>query len=123
MPTKASKTKTATPRERREFTAKVKCEAVLSLWAERRSPSEVCKELQISWQQLQNWQHRAMEAMLDALEPRTSSAERAPALSTRVGKLLEQTERKVSRKSSMEKRLDKLQKLSEAKPDTPATHP
>lgn len=94
-------------RERREFPARVKCEAVLALWSDRRTPTEICEELEIPWQQLQNWQGQALEAMIIRLEPRPTMSE--PALSKRLQKLLEQTEARTSRKSRLEERLEKIQ--------------
>ena len=53
MSTNAKAKTTGSAKERRAFPARVKCEAVLSVWAERRRPLEVCRELGIPWQQLQ----------------------------------------------------------------------
>jgi hypothetical protein len=69
-------------------TALDKCKAVLSVWSERRKPSEICRELSIQWSILEHWQNRAMEGMLQALEPRIN-LERGPALSPRLASLIE----------------------------------
>lgn len=108
MSTKAKK-RVGRP-ERRVFPAKIKCEAVLSVWAERRKPSEVCGELGIPWQQLQSWQRQALEAMMERLRPRQEAEQRGPALGARVEKLLAKTERRVNRQNKLEKRLETIQK-------------
>jgi len=102
------------PRQRtlRQWTARVKAEAVLAVWTERRKPSEICKELEIGWTTLDNWQSRALEAMLEVLEPRERKEERAPALSARLQELLQRKARKPSEtavSARLEKRLDTLQ--------------
>jgi len=102
------------PRQRtlRQWTAREKAEAVLALWTERRKPSEICKELEIGWTTLDNWQSRALEAMLEVLEPRERKEERAPALSARLQELLQRKARKPSEtavSTRLEKRLDTLQ--------------
>ena len=54
--------------------------AVLSVWAERRKPSEICRSLNVKWAQLRNWEDRALQGMLQALAPRRRR-EQAPPLS------------------------------------------
>lgn len=82
-------------KERTVRSAREKCQAVLSLWMRRRRPSEICKELNIPANLLSNWQERALEGMLGALEPRTRrQEERGPMLDPRMEQLLE---RKVTR--------------------------
>ena len=51
-------------------TAQEKRQAVLTLWTERRKPGEVCREMGVAWGVFQQWQDRAMEGMLLALQPR-----------------------------------------------------
>jgi transposase-like protein len=88
-------------------TAQEKCRAVLSVWAERRKPGEVCRELGVAWAQLNHWQGQAMEGMLLALEPRMR-VDRGVALSPRLAVLLERKSRQGSVKG-LEKRLARLQ--------------
>src|SRR5512136_1355301 len=64
-----------------------KCRAVLSVWTERRKPGEICRELGVAWTVLSQWQARAMEGMLLALQPRVP-IERGVALSPRLAVLL-----------------------------------
>jgi hypothetical protein len=104
MSTKKSETSpgTATPKPPRsaskapyrQHSGREKTEAVLALWSERRKPAELCRELEITWQQLLNWQQRALSVMMQALEPRVRQEEqRPPALGSRLRKLLEQQAR------------------------------
>lgn len=82
-----------------------KCRAALSVWTERRKPVEICRELSIPWMVLSQWQKRAMEGMLQALEPRVS-LEKGPALSRRLQILT----------STVQGRLEKtLSKVQEAR--------
>jgi transposase len=72
-----------------EYTAQQKCRAVLSVWTERRKPGEICRELGVGWSLLNQWQERAMEGMLMALQPRISAMEKTVALNSRLAVLLE----------------------------------
>jgi transposase-like protein len=86
-------------------TPEEKCRAVLLVWTERRKPGEVCRELGVDWGVLQQWQGRAMEGMLLALQPRVQ-VERGVALSPRLAVLLKKSQ------AGMMKRLDqRLKKL------------
>lgn len=76
-------------RSTRQYTALEKCRAVLAVWTERRSVSEICKELGVSWTHLSNWQDKALAGMVKALETRRRDREqKLPALSERLQKLL-----------------------------------
>jgi transposase-like protein len=68
-------------------TAEEKCRAVLSVWTERRKPREVCQEMGVAWSLLSQWQARAMEGMLLALQPRVPG-KRGVALNPRLAVLL-----------------------------------
>jgi hypothetical protein len=81
-------------------TVEEKCWAVLLVWTERRKPGEVCRELGVDWGMLKQWQDRAMEGMLMALQPRVQ-VERGVALSPRLAVLLKRSQ------AGMMKRLDK----------------
>jgi hypothetical protein len=96
------------------YGAMQKCQAVLSIWTERRRPAEICRELQIPWMVLSHWQRRAMEGMLQALEPRVR-LEKGPALSPRLQAMLEK-KRLSLLKATAQGRLEKtLSKAQEAK--------
>jgi transposase-like protein len=87
-------------------TPEEKCRAVLLVWTERRKPGEVCRELGVEWGILQQWQDRAMEGMLVALQPRLP-VERGLALSPRLAVLLKRSQAGVMKR--LDKRLKKLQ--------------
>jgi len=89
-------------------TAEEKCRAVLSVWTERRKPGEVCQELGVAWSVLSQWQERAMEGMLLALQPRVS-VEKGVALSPRLAVLLERKNKRGVMKG-LERRLTRLQR-------------
>ncbi len=99
-----------------------KCRAVLSVWTERRKPGEVCRELGVARKILQQWEDRAMEGMLLALQPRVA-VERGVALSPRLAVLLEKKcqaavvrglDRRLKR---LDKRLRKVQGDLKAPPE------
>jgi len=88
-------------------TAEERCRAVLSVWTERRKPGEVCRELGVTWNLLNQWQDQAMEGMLLALQPRVS-VEKAVALNPRLAVLLERKSKGGAMKG-LERRLVRLQ--------------
>lgn len=91
------------------ISAAARCKAVLSVWSERRKPSEVCRELEVNWAVLRQWETRALEAMLQALQPRQRQETR-PELSRHLVKLMAKKEAVVEAASSrLERRLEKLQ--------------
>jgi len=71
----------------KEYSAAQRAEAVLKIWAERQTPAQICREMMITWTILNQWEKRAMEGMLQALEPRVR-LDRGPALSSRLQNLL-----------------------------------
>jgi hypothetical protein len=108
------KIKVEKKRQTISYGAMEKCKAVLSVWTEKRRPAEVCRELSIPWMILSQWQKRAMEGMLQALEPRVS-LDRGPALSSRLQAMLER-KRLTLLTSTVQGRLEKtLSKAQEAK--------
>jgi len=94
-------------------TAEEKCRAVLSVWTERRKPGEVCRELGVAWSVLNQWQERAMEGMLLALEPRVA-VRKAVALNSRLALLLERKS-KAGGMKGLERRLARVQGIAAAK--------
>jgi transposase-like protein len=86
-----------------------KCRAVLSVWTEKRKPAAVCRELGVKWTILMHWQNRALEGMLQALEPRRN-LEQGTALSPRLQALLEHREKNLQERSAgrLESRLDAI---------------
>jgi transposase-like protein len=94
-------------------TAEEKCRAVLSIWTEKRKPGEVCREMGVAWGILSQWQERAMEGMLLALQPRVA-AHKELALTPRLAVLLER-KIKGGAMTKLERRLVRLQE-SQVKP-------
>lgn len=96
-------------------TAEEKCQAVLSIWTERRKPGEVCREMGVTWGIVKQWQDRAMEGMLLALQPRVQ-VERGVALSPRLAVLLEKKSQ-AGKIKGLDRRLKKLQKNIKVSPE------
>jgi len=111
---KAERPGTEEKKGRLGHTAEQKCRAVLSVWTERRKIGEVCRELGIPWSLLNQWQDRAMEGMLLALQPRVP-VEKGVALNPRLAVLLERKSKGGAIKG-LERRLAKLQGSPVAKP-------
>jgi transposase-like protein len=88
-------------------TPEERCRAVLSVWTERRKPGEVCRELGVTWNLLNQWQDQAMEGMLLALQPRVSE-DKGVALNPRLAVLLERKS-KGGEMKGLERRLARLQ--------------
>ena len=103
-----SKRKTRTRNQSPSLTvsAEEKVQAVLAVWTERVKPVEVCRQLGINWITFKQWQDRAMEGMLQALEGRVNLAGGA-VLSPRLQALITKR-RMASGSSKLESRLAKL---------------
>ena len=98
-----------TKKEPLPYNAQQRAQAVLSIWSERRRTREVCRELAIHPSALYAWERRALQAMLQALEPARGQEPR-PALSPKLERLLvRQTLQQKGRMAKLEKRLAKLQ--------------
>ena len=95
-------------------TAAEKCRAVLSVWTEKRRLGEVCRELGVAWSSLNQWQDRAMEGMLMALQPRVV-VDKDVALNPRLAVLLERKIKGGAMKG-LDRRLAKLQGSPVVKP-------
>ena len=57
-----------TRRPAKVFSAQQKAQAVLAAWTEKLSQMEICRQMEVNYMTFQNWQSRAMEGMLQALE-------------------------------------------------------
>jgi hypothetical protein len=114
---KLSETTKARPGVSLSLTAMDKCKAVLSVWTEKRKPSQVCKELGVKWTILMHWQNRAMEGMLQALEPRRNLS-KGVALSPRLQAILAHREKNLLARSAghLEPRLSSRLDAIAAKP-------
>ena len=93
-------------------TAAEKTQAVLAVWTERVKPATVMRSLGISWVTLQQWQDRAMEGMLQALESRVNLADGA-ALSPRLKSLLQKRQMAAGREK-LTARLERIQEIAPA---------
>jgi hypothetical protein len=94
-----------------------KVQAVLAVWTERCKPAEVCRQLNINWVTFNQWQQRAMEGMLQALETRVNLT-RGEALSPRLQALLQHRQRTVTA-AKLTSRLEQINKIANL-PPTPA---
>jgi hypothetical protein len=88
-------------------TAQDKVQAVLAVWTERCKPIDVCRQLNINWITFQQWQRRAMEGMLQALENRINLS-KGEALSPRLRTLLQQQQRTLN-PARLSNRLEQIQ--------------
>jgi len=119
--TKNSSTTSNSPKPKRphlpapSYSAQEKAQAVLSVWTERCTASEVCRQLHLTWITFQQWQQRAMEGMLQALEPRVNLAKGA-ALSPRLLALLQ----KRQTAANTRKLAQRLEQIQLVKPQEPA---
>ena len=89
------------------YSAQEKAQAILQVWTERCKGSDVCRELKINWATFQQWQDRAMEGMLQALEPRVHLA-RGAVLSPRLLSLL-QKRQTAAKAQKLSQRLEQIQ--------------
>ena len=104
-----------TPRVASSHTAAEKAQAVLAIWTERVKTAEVMKTMGVTYLTLQQWQERAMEGMLQALEPRVNLANGA-ALSPRIRALMDKRQQQIG-KEKLTRRLAELQEVApEGKP-------
>ena len=93
------------------YSAQDKAQAILRVWTERCKPTEVCRELDIKWITFHQWQRRAMEGMLQALEPRVNLA-KGQALSPRLQALLLRRQQTINTR----KIVQRLEQIQLAKP-------
>ena len=102
-------------RMKHNFSALQKCQAVLSIWTERRKPGEVSKEMGVNWTILNHWQDRALKGMLQALESRVN-LEQGPALPPRLQTMLEKRKKIVENTSPQAKKLtERLAEIEKSK--------
>ena len=89
------------------WSAAQRVEAVLKIWSERGTPSQICREMNITWTILNHWQQRAMEGMLQALEPGVR-LDKGQTLSPRLQELIRK--RSAIPKEKLAARLRRLEK-------------
>ncbi len=93
-----------------------KAQAVLAVWTERCKPAEVCRQLGIPWITFNQWQHRALEGLLQALESRVNLAQ-GEALSPRLQALLRQQQQSANL-GRLSARLEQVQKVAPKPPES-----
>jgi hypothetical protein len=96
VPTTSEKTeqrkRTALPNN---LSAQDTVKAMLAVWTERCKSAVVCRQLNINWNTFNQWQQRAREGMLQALENRVNLA-KGEALSPRLQVSLQNRQRSVT---------------------------
>jgi transposase-like protein len=97
------------------YSAQEKAQAILAVWTERCKPAEVCREMKVNWMTFNQWQQRAMEGMLQALESRVNLA-RGEVLSPRLQALLLNRQKAFNTR----KLVQRLEQIQLAKPQEPA---
>ena len=102
-----------------QLPASDKVQAVLAVWTERCKPAEVCRQLNVNWVTFNQWQQRAMEGMLQALESRVNLS-KGEALSPRLQSLL-QNRQQSHTASRLTARLRQINKVAKTPP--PAAQP
>ena len=80
---------------------------MLAVWTEKARPAEISRQLSINWITLSQWQDRAMEGMLQALESRVNLAN-GEALSPRLQALLSKRQQ-MPAMVRLSSRLEKIQ--------------
>ena len=94
-----------------DYDAIQRCQAVLMVWTDQQKPTQVCRELSIPQAILRHWQSRALEGMLQALEPQVKLV-KGVALSPRLQVLLERQkqalEHRRTKTSRLEARLNRI---------------
>lgn len=90
--------------------AEEKAQAVLAIWTDRVKTAEVMRSLGVTYMTLQQWQERAMEGMLQALEPRANLANGA-ALPPRLRALLRRRQEAMG-EDRLKARLDRIQSVA-----------
>src|SRR5438046_1047017 len=92
------------------YSAPEKAQAVLAVWTERARAADICRQLSINPISFQQWQERAMEGMLQALESRVKLAN-GEALSPRLRALLSKRQQ-AQATSRLGARLEKIQRAT-----------
>ena len=96
--------------KRRSFSPQEKITAVLSVWTERRTTTQMCREMSISSSLLSQWQNLAMEGMLTALSPK--KPDQQALLNPRLARLIQKN--LADPTARLERRLAAVQKAAKA---------
>jgi hypothetical protein len=92
------------------YSAQDKLQAVLAVWTERCKPIDVCRQLKVNWITFNQWQRRALEGMLQALENRVNLT-KGQALSPRLQTLLQRQQRTMNQ-ARLTSRLEQVNRLA-----------
>ena len=93
MKTVQKRTQNRKKRIKRSLTATQKCHAVLALWSSNQSAIDICRELNVSYNQLDKWQRTAFDGMVEALKPKLKNDANSPtSLAPRLQRLLARIE-------------------------------
>ena len=111
QPVVAQQKRKRTPTAPSLLTAEEKAQAVLAIWTERVKTAAVMKTMGVTYLTLQQWQERAMEGMLQALEPRVNLSNGA-ALSPRIRALMDKRQQQLG-KEKLTQRLAELQEVAQ----------
>ena len=104
-PEKPAKAGKSRQRQTNHYSAREKAQAVLAVWTERCKAAEVCRQMQINCMTFHQWQQRAMEGMLQALESRVNLS-KGEVLSPRLQTLLLN---RLAKPQKLSKRLEQIQ--------------
>lgn len=100
-------------KERKQYSAREKCRAVLLVWSEKRRAVEVSRAMGVGDGVFWQWQERAMEGILQVLEPKWTEGETGPALGRSVKRLLDRkVQERQGRLPKLGQRLERLQNRS-----------
>lgn len=91
-----------------------KAQAVLAVWTDRCKATEVCRQMNIPGMTFHQWQQRAMEGMLQALESRVNLA-KGQVLSPRLQLLLQ---KRAAQPPRLAKRLEQIRLASSSDPSS-----
>jgi transposase-like protein len=104
-PDKTNKPTRTKTQPSQNYTATEKAQAVLAVWTERCKAAEVCRQMKITGMTFHQWQQRAMEGMLQALESRVNLSK---------GEVLSQ--KRATQPRQLSRRLQQIQLASAAEP-------
>lgn len=119
IPTTNEKTERKKKINSLRYSAPDKVQAVLAVWTERCKPAEVCRQLNINHPTFSQWQQRAMEGMLQALESRVNLAG-GQALSPRLQALIQRRQRTMTA-GRLASRLEQINKIANPPPSPAKT--
>jgi transposase-like protein len=97
---------------KRKYTSLEQCRAVLLVWTERKSARDICRAMGVHTGVFTQWQDRAMDGLLSALEPREGREPEAkgPAIAVRVKTLMDRKmEEREGKAPRLQRRLQQVE--------------